>query len=49
MSYIKFIPLEMRDITEYQELGVASDPEFIKAANKREQVLNNHYMKDYIL
>ncbi|MBR4314051.1 MAG: DUF2313 domain-containing protein [Lachnospiraceae bacterium] len=46
MSYIKFIPLEMRDITEYQELGVASDPEFIKATNKREQVLNNHYMSE---
>lgn len=44
MGYIKLIPIEMKDITEYRELAKTGDPEFETAMNEMKNVSDNHYM-----
>lgn len=44
MDYIKYIPNEMKDIKEYQQLNVASNPTFEEVKSDMSQVANNHFM-----
>ena len=44
MDYINYIPNEMKQIKEYQEIDKAVNPTFVSTKNDMKQVANNHYM-----
>ncbi len=44
MDYIKYIPNEMKEITEYKELDKVGNATIIVVKSDMEQVSDNHYM-----
>lgn len=46
MDYIKYIPEEMKEITEYKELNNAVNPTFTKVKDRMQSISNNHYYSE---
>ena len=46
MDYIKYIPNEMKDITEYKELDKVANATTLSVKLDMEQVVNNHYFSE---
>ena len=44
MDYIKYIPNEMKQIKEYNELDKVANVTFLSVKSDMKQVANNHYM-----